>query len=797
MKKKITGAFALIILLTGLISVYAFVKRERSLELHWLTENSRSQLDLMGDLLQNDLEKMKNQLAQVATLMESGQVEEAQKNLGVFIGVAALNSETSEFIWKTQAPRRADVNQNDEWAAQWIQKTKEVKSEDSELKFFVSQSPQGEIRSALSVQANVRDHRTGQVNKVRLIGIRSQALFQDYIDKLKVQGIHTFLTTQTGLTLAHSVSEYVGNSMLGDRTYEQIRAQKSVFGTIITQDVRGDDILSFYVKLPDGKLTLVSQWRKELWLATDWTFYGQGLFFILALSLLSGALAQFLLKRYESELLRKGLVREMIRDISTENRGDETFENIAEKKSKISSADIDSMEAEETVTIQTSQNPNVSKTNLSHVPASATYPTVPSPIAGSTSLKSTGSNLHSIKESTPLLSRPPLLFATPLATPEIREPQVSMKILDKVVAVLRAPLLSVLGHVQMARLNPHGGALQSIETEVRNAKEILDQVGQFSGQAHIPSVTVPLYEVVESALRNVEGSILRNNIKIIRDISSDLAVKCDVDDLKVALSSLFKNAIESMENSLRKNLFIRASKVNNTIQLEIEDTGEGMSSENLEKCLDPFFTTRSTLDHIGLGLSMVSGILRQHLAQLQLKSKLGEGTTVIVKLPTSQEIVQPLANCFISKTTPKIDPSVTQSPLNTQTQAKVPIQTLHPTSTRAGAESINSIDDSIEKENDIFKSLNLFDEDDAIGEFQFGRLEFSEDSNPKDELIMKQSLGEKAAQEVIQAAIQESLKLTSTEKEVMVSPSPSKRLKKKEETLSNIKVHIPRPEEKL
>ncbi len=327
MKKKITSVIALAVLMTGLLSVYAFIQREKSLELHWLTENSRSQLDLMGDLLQNDLEKMKNQMAQVGALMESGQTEEAQKNLGLFIGVAALNVETSEFIWKTQAPRRNEATQNDVWSAQWIQKTKETKAEDSDLKFFVSQSPQGEVRSALSVQANVRDHRNGQINKVRLIGIRSQALFQDYIDKLKVQGVHTFLTTQTGLTLAHSVSEYVGNSMLGDRTYEQIRNDKNVFGTIITQDVRGDDILSFYVKLPIGKLTLVSQWRKELWLATDWTFYGQGLFFILALAFLAGGLAQYLLNRFEGELLRKGIVRDMIRERTLEeNEEDSTVE---------------------------------------------------------------------------------------------------------------------------------------------------------------------------------------------------------------------------------------------------------------------------------------------------------------------------------------------------------------------------------------------------------------------------------------------------------------------------------------
>jgi len=782
MKIKITAIFALFILLTGFISVFSFVDREKALELHWLTENSRSQLDLMGDLLQNDLEKMKNQLAQVATLMESNQTEEAQKNLGMFIAAAALNLDTNEFIWKTQLPRRSaetgssPVLANDEWAASWVQKTKESSIDDSELRFFVSQSPQGEIRSALSVPANVRDHRSGQVNKVRLIGIRSQTLFQDYIDKLKVQGIHIFLTTQSGLTLAHSVSEYVGNSMVGDRTYEQIRSQKDTFGTIITQDVRGDDILSFFVKLPVGKLTLVSQWRKELWLATDWTYYGQSLLIILALTFLAGALAQYLLKHYELDLVRKGIVApsKSLNELSSSPVL--TTPSVVSESSMAQSPSVQASTAAAAI-------PSKEKALSSEASSSSSKVNVQQPKVSPSSV--------SPSDTLPIPSRPPLLFATPLATPEVREPQVPMRILDKVVSALRAPLLSVLGHVQMARLNPQGGALQSIETEVRNAREVLDKVGQFSGHGHVPSVTVALYEIIESALRTMEGSLLRNNIKIIREIPPELAIKCDVDDFKAALMELFKNAIESMEKSLKRNLFIKASKVNTSVHLEIEDTGEGISSENLEKSLDPFFTTRSTLDHSGLGLSMASGILRQHTAQMQLKSKMGEGTTIIIKLPTSQEVVQPLANCIMPRKTisKEFTPSFERTNLTSFDKQGM---TFYEGTNPSEKEGVSHLSAAVKQEafgtqqepmtqsaeNDILKSFNLLDDDDGIGDFQFGRLDFTDEAKSL-------NLGEeKAAQEVM-----------------TVSPpppvEPSKKLKKKDDGIAKIKVQIPRPEEKI
>ena len=65
MKNRVLGLFIIAILLTGLLSVFFFMRREKELALQWLTENSRSQLDLMGDLLESDLEKMKS--VQVST----------------------------------------------------------------------------------------------------------------------------------------------------------------------------------------------------------------------------------------------------------------------------------------------------------------------------------------------------------------------------------------------------------------------------------------------------------------------------------------------------------------------------------------------------------------------------------------------------------------------------------------------------------------------------------------------------------------------------------------------------------
>lgn len=755
MKKQIIVIFVATIFLTGLLSILTFVRREKEVGIHWLTENSRSQLDLMSDLLSSDLEKMKTQLGRIATFMEAGQTDDAQKAMGPFLAVGAMGDEGAHFLWKVRAQGVA----KDEFNQEWAEKLKAPQAENHGIGFYATQIVDGEIRSGLSIPAMVRDRRTGQMNKVRILGVLPRAMFQELIDRLKVQGVHVFLTTEAGLTLAHSVSEYLGNSMVGDKTYDQIRADKNLFGSIKTKDVRGEDILSFFVKIPASKLILVSQWRKDLWVATDWMFYGQGLLIILALSLLGGGLAHHLLKRM-------GQPEVIVREVPVERVVERVVEKIVEKPVFETKKPV-----AEVVTVTEAKG------------APSPMPTLP--------------------------QRPFSMFNANSAGvgTELPEPQISMRVLDKVVASLKAPLLSVLGHVQIARLNPQGGSLQAIETEVRNARDVLDRIGQYSGQAQVPSLTVPLYELVESSLRGVEGAFLRGGIKVIRDIQSDLTIKCDVDEFKTALGAVFRNAAEAMEKNLRKNLTLRARNQNGMIVFEIEDTGEGILPENIQKIFDPFFTTRSTIDHRGLGLSMAAGVFRQHKAEMNVKSRVGEGTCITIKIPASTEIVQTLSDRALSsrplrdiktpsmealaiaafeepEMAPMAEPIGVGAMSAGASTLSIPTSPLFPKTLRddeALADSSAIASDSVSSS---VMSLLDDEDDDADGDFQFGRLGFGE-AQPAKTSAPDLSRGEVMAQEVLRSM------------EAAPSSSPAKRLKKKDEPLASMKVQIPRPEERL
>ncbi len=95
--------------------------------------------------------------------------------------------------------------------------------------------------------------------------------------------------------------------------------------------------------------------------------------------------------------------------------------------------------------------------------------------------------------------------------------------------------------------------------------------------------------------------------------------------------NIISNAIDSIEQN--GEIQIDTNVNDSILGIIIKDNGCGISTENLKKVLDPFFTTKDPGKGTGLGLSISHSIIEQHKGYLQIESTINKGTKVLIHLP--------------------------------------------------------------------------------------------------------------------------------------------------------------------
>ena len=103
--------------------------------------------------------------------------------------------------------------------------------------------------------------------------------------------------------------------------------------------------------------------------------------------------------------------------------------------------------------------------------------------------------------------------------------------------------------------------------------------------------------------------------------------------MKQAVLNLLNNAISAMPEGGR--LRVQTEHKGNEVCLKISDSGVGIPEENLDKIFEPYFTTKDFGS--GLGLTLVYKIVKEHLGDIEINSKVGEGTTIALSFPIPQK----------------------------------------------------------------------------------------------------------------------------------------------------------------
>src|SRR4030095_8410681 len=142
--------------------------------------------------------------------------------------------------------------------------------------------------------------------------------------------------------------------------------------------------------------------------------------------------------------------------------------------------------------------------------------------------------------------------------------------------------------------------------------------------------------ILENLCNIVETRCNKNNIRLIKKISPELPpLMLNQEKLQTAFFNLISNAIDAMPNG--GDLVVKADVCDskNEIYIFFEDTGTGIKSENLDKILEPFFTTKNS--GTGLGLSLAYHVIKAHSGRIEIESNVGIGTKFIIKLPLDNE----------------------------------------------------------------------------------------------------------------------------------------------------------------
>lgn len=175
--------------------------------------------------------------------------------------------------------------------------------------------------------------------------------------------------------------------------------------------------------------------------------------------------------------------------------------------------------------------------------------------------------------------------------------------------------------------------LKLIETETKRCGDIVKGLLDFSRNDQEDFEAANLTQLIKETISLMNHTIKISNITLRTDFrAEDDQVSCSPNQIKQACVALLVNATEAIHDS--GDIWIRTSNPDNDkIRLEIEDSGSGISQENLNHIFEPFFSTKRETSGIGLGLAIVHGIVENHKGRIEVHSELGKGTTFAITFP--------------------------------------------------------------------------------------------------------------------------------------------------------------------
>lgn len=212
---------------------------------------------------------------------------------------------------------------------------------------------------------------------------------------------------------------------------------------------------------------------------------------------------------------------------------------------------------------------------------------------------------------------------------------------------LRTPLASIIGYVETLREDESGLDTQTaqkfLDTILREAKRLQSLVSDLMSLSRVeaekhdqPTEIIELAQVVERAARDAAGSERAERLQF--DIDPGLRIRGDAQQIEQLVRNLVDNALKYGAPGTPVAIELARAR-DGQARLTVADKGEGIAPEHLPHLTRRFYRTdpgRSRASGgTGLGLAIVKHIVERHRGRLDIESKLGEGTCVVVRIPVA------------------------------------------------------------------------------------------------------------------------------------------------------------------
>ena len=170
-----------------------------------------------------------------------------------------------------------------------------------------------------------------------------------------------------------------------------------------------------------------------------------------------------------------------------------------------------------------------------------------------------------------------------------------------------------------------------VQRETERCSAIVRNLLDFARERPLAVKDVNVNHVVEEAVQLLANQIQIQGVKLERHLGPLPLVDGDFGQLRQACVNVIMNACEAMSRGGRLVIDSGLVEDGRWVEVAFQDSGPGIPPDHLTKIFDPFFTTKEK--GTGLGLSVVYGIIERHGGKIDLKTEVGKGTRIAIRLP--------------------------------------------------------------------------------------------------------------------------------------------------------------------